>query len=324
MNNEFFIERKKCPICDSQSLKKIYEIPYSDERIKAYLNLYYKSQGFIEFDYLENVDYILEECQKCNFIFQKMIPKELLLNKLYREWIDPNKNFNFKHSKKSLEYYVHNAEEIVRIISHFNKYPSKLKIFDYGMGWGKWISMVKSFGCEAYGFDLDSARMEFAKINGVNVISYNAIPNYKFNFINTEQVFEHLVDPYETLCYLKTALQSKGIIKISVPNCENLKRELKHMHWDARINSGRSFKKVTPLEHINCFNYESLIMMADSAGLRLIEIPLYTNFLVGGRFNFKEFNIADSAKIAQEYFDNFKSILTRYRDNNTYLFFTHK
>ena len=52
--------------------------------------------------------------------------------------------------------------------------------------------------------------------------------NLRFDFINTEQVFEHISEPLETLKELKTLLKPGGIIKISVPTADDINRRLKN------------------------------------------------------------------------------------------------
>lgn len=142
------------------------------------------------------------------------------------------------------------------------------------MGWGKWCYMAKAFGCDSYGTELSKSKIEYAKKNGIKVITWDEIPKHRFDFINTEQVFEHIPNPLETLCYLKRAIKPNGLIKISVPNCKNIKKKLKINDWMAPKSSKNSLNPVSPLEHINCFNQSSIIKMANIAGFERIKLPL--------------------------------------------------
>jgi len=58
--------------------------------------------------------------------------------------------------------------------------------------------------------------------NGIKVIPWNDISLHKFDFINTEQVFEYIPEPLKTLDYLKNSLKDHGIIKISVPTSKKI------------------------------------------------------------------------------------------------------
>lgn len=62
-------------------------------------------------------------------------------------------------------------------------------------------------------------------------MSWEEIPQHQFDFINTEQVFEHIPKPLETLRYLKKALKTNGVLKISVPTANDIEQRLEIMDW---------------------------------------------------------------------------------------------
>ena len=183
------------------------------------------------------------------------------MKKLYEEWINPKETFEF-------------YQEILSIILYFKIHVSRISVLDFGMGWGKWCYMAKAFGCNVYGAELSEAKIEYGQKNGINVITWDEIPEYKFDFINTEQVFEHIQNPLDTLRYLRDSLKPGGLIKISVPNGKNIKKKLKIGDWMALKGSKKSLSAVSPLEHINCYTRTSVIKMAELAGLVRVRLPL--------------------------------------------------
>jgi len=200
------------------------------------------------------------------------------MERLYEHWIDPVKALHQNKAYDSLAHYSCYAQEIMQIISFFNAAPSSLKLFDFGMGWGKWALMAKAFGCESYGTELSEKRIEHARANGIRVIPSNEISDYRFDFINTEQVFEHIPEPLKTLRILKTALKNGGILKISVPTVNDIDRRLKIMDWKAVKGSINSLNPVAPLEHINCFRRSSLLKMASEAQMEEVCLPLANQY----------------------------------------------
>ena len=271
------ISREKCPACNSVGFHVIYENKYDESPIRDYLLGFYSSQGTVEFEYLKDASYILCECNECNLIFQKDIPNEILMERLYEHWIDPQAALE-SHTKNNLEYYAYYAQEIMQIIDFFNNQPSLLDFFDFGMGWGKWALMVKAFGCNSYGAELSVDRIKYAESNGIKSVKWEEIPEHKFDFINTEQVFEHISDPLQTLIHLKSSLKDNGIIKISVPETNDIKRCLKIMDWQSPKYSKNSLNAVAPLEHINTYRRSSLLKMAEKAGMEEVFIPLKTQY----------------------------------------------
>lgn len=278
MSNPWFERRKECPACASGRFRTIYQSQYDEPPVKDYLADFYSPQGMVEFEYLNGATYILCECDVCGLIFQRDILNETMMEKLYEHWIDPKKAFSQHQKQDDLGYYSYYAQEIMQIISYFRKEPSSLCFFDFGMGWGKWALMAKAFGCDSYGTELSLERVEYAKSNGIKVIIWEEIPQHRFDFINTEQVFEHLPEPLQTLRHLKTALKPDGILKVSVPSANNIQRRLKIMDWKAPKGSKNSLNPVAPLEHINCFRKASLVKMASEAEMEEVFIPVIVQY----------------------------------------------
>ena len=274
MKKIYFLRREECPACAADNFKPIYQMPYDQPPIKDYLIDFYSRQGIVEFEYLVGATYALCKCAVCGMIFQRYIPNDDLMKRLYDHWIDPSKAFRQHQQQADLGYYSYFIQEIMQIIAYFQKNPSALSFLDFGMGWGKWAQMVKAFGCDSVGIELSTERIENAKLNGIKVITLNEINEQRFDFINTEQVFEHIPEPLQTLRHLKTALKTDGILKISVPTANDINRRLNTMDWKAQKGTRNSLNHVAPLEHINYFTRSSLVMMASKAGMEEVFIPL--------------------------------------------------
>jgi len=277
MNNPRFERRNECPVCASGRFRTIYQSRYDESPVKDFLWDLYLPQGMVEFEYLNGATYTLCECGICGLIFQRDIPNDILMERLYEHWINPQKDFR-RHQKEGIGYYSYFAQEIMKIISYFKKVPSSLSFLDFGMGWGDWALMAKALGCNSYGTELSAERIKHARSNGIKVITWNEIPQHCFDFINIEQVLEHLPEPLNTLRYLKSALKTEGLIKVSVPTAINIKQRLKIMDWKALRGTRNSLIPVAPLEHINFFTRKSLLMMAAEAGMKEVVIPMRLHY----------------------------------------------
>lgn len=272
MGDTHFIQREACPACRSKDHQELYCASFCEPPISTYLEAFYSPQGAVEFDYLKEAAFILNECHDCGLIYQRLIPNDFLMRKLYEEWIDPEKVLNWKVRMRGIEYYARLAKEIEMVIRHFGVVPAELEFFDFGMGWGDWCRMARAYGCSASGTELSQFRIESAVRSGISIITWEEIPGRQFDFLNAEQVFEHIANPLETLSYLSQSLKPGGIIKISVPNGSNIKRRLTTLDWTAPKNHKNSLNPVAPLEHINCFSLRSLIRMAQITGLVTVKI----------------------------------------------------
>ena len=275
MSNPYFTMRDACPVCGASKTARLYSAAYTSPPLSDFLQSFYAPVGpGIEFEYLDGANYTLDECLDCGLVFQVGVPNDALMHILYERWIDPQTVFQRHEKSDDLQLHAYYAKEIMQIIGYFNRSPSELKVFDFAMGWGKWARLAGAFGCQAYGAELAESRRQFARSNGIRIVDWDEIPKHRFDFINTEQVFEHIPDPTETLRRLAKALNPGGLIKISVPNGSDIKRRLKVMDWTAPSGSRNSLNAVSPLEHINCFHRRALFTLAQAAGLEPVFLPL--------------------------------------------------
>lgn len=309
MKKQYFSFRDKCPTCTSGNIKELYKKQYLKPPISEYLKSYYTSTGGVEFDYLKDVNFTLCECKDCGLIFQKEVPNNYLMERLYGKWLN-QKNQN----TDDVNLYTDYALEISIIIAYLHKPPAELSFFDFGLGWGKWALMAKGFGCESYGAELSEEKIKHAKSNGIKVLTWEDIPNHSFDFINIEQVFEHIQNPLDTLIYLKNSLKPDGILKISVPTANDIKRRLAIMDWKAPKFTKNSLSPVAPLEHINCYRRNSLMKMAALAGMEEVVIPKRLQYIYTS-------NWCGTKRIAKNLFRPiYRNVLKR----QNYLFFRNK
>jgi 2-polyprenyl-3-methyl-5-hydroxy-6-metoxy-1,4-benzoquinol methylase len=266
-NKEKFYHRSHCPICSSEDKIILLSRDFTHPSIWEFLDNYY--HGKIKIDDLLGVNFEIFECKNCSFIWQANILNDAFMDKLYGEWIDSRESFlKKKHANKEL--FIRYANEVKKIVSFFKKKPFEIKVFDFGMGWGYWCQMAKAFGCDVMGLEASQERIDFARKNGIRIISnLEEMPKNTLDFINIEHVFEHITNPLEVLKELQELLNDGGIIKISVPNGWKIKRNIMKDNWHATKDA------LHPLEHINCFTNKTLIKLAHAVGLQLMWQPLF-------------------------------------------------
>ena len=270
MSSDCFELRDRCPACNSINFKQIHKSAYKQPPIINYLNEFYGPLEEVDLNCLNDATYSLCLCNDCDLIFQKEIPNDFLMDRFYGHWVDPHKAL-IKHKNNTLATYYNHSYELTHCISYFNQNPANLKFLDFGMGWGDWALMAKAFGCQSYGLELSLERIHHAESNGIEILDMKSITQHQFDFINAEQVFEHLANPYETLCELKKALKPNGIIKISVPKTRRINKNPEKVDWN---NYSVSLNSIAPMAHINTFRNSSLINMAERANMKELFLPI--------------------------------------------------
>jgi 2-polyprenyl-3-methyl-5-hydroxy-6-metoxy-1,4-benzoquinol methylase len=275
--SNIFLERNKCPVCHSCLFNEIYRISFSSEKLINYFIKFYPNLVISDIYSLANSDYTLCRCSSCKAIFQKEVLGPEFMKKLYEVWIDSKTELDRK-SSLSVSYYLGHFRELLLILTLFSKNSGSLRFLDFGMGWGAWATVAKALGVDSHGVEISAERMNYARRGGVKVINWDDIPHLEFDFINSEQVFEHIPDPLSTLRHLKSGLRPGGILKISVPYSPVIDQSLKLMDWGLDKGSLFSLNPVAPLEHVNYFRRSSILKMGNECGMHEIRIPLIRQY----------------------------------------------
>ncbi len=272
----WFIERTYCPVCHDTNVTAIFSASLCDERIQVYLRQHYAPVDITHYAELCEAPYQLDQCKRCQTVFQHYILNDALMTVLYEEWIRPEVSLDKELRNMNLAKFRRIAQEIMTIATVINQPVHDIKVLDYGMGWGYWCRQASLMGLQAYGSELSPSRLKYAHKHNIQVLPLDNPKQIRFDFINTEQVFEHLPQPLETLKELRDMLKGNGIVKISVPNGKFVHQILEQIDWGLPANDPHSIKVVAPLEHINCYQQVSLPIMARQAGLEPIQFPLTT------------------------------------------------
>jgi SAM-dependent methyltransferase len=121
--------------------------------------------------------------------------------------------------------------------------------------------------------ELSRPRIDYARSHGVLVLEPADLADGAFDFINAEQVLEHVPEPLETLRILRRALKPGGLVRIGIPNGLGIGNRLRRGEWSAPASSRVSLNPIAPLEHINCFTTDVLRQTMERAGLMIVSGP---------------------------------------------------
>ena len=262
------IKRNTCPACLQSNFKIIFSLFYGDEKLSNFLKSYYGDK--IELKKIKNNKYTLLECINCSLIFQEEVPSNNFSNILYEDLIDAKISFNKKKNyetryKKKLSY------EIKLIDSIFKKEPKFIDILEFGAGWGYWSKYIQEKGFNISAFEISENRINFMKRNNIKVI--NKLDNLKdkFDLIYSEETFEHISNPRETLLAMSKLLKDNGFILLRFPSNFLFKSKL-NTNYEPKVDCAH------PLEHINLFKMKSFEFMIKDTDLEIITFKSKINF----------------------------------------------
>jgi len=266
------VERENCPACASRQSHSLLRIPYADESVQGFLRRHYQRPP--DTRPLHGWDYELVRCGNCKLAYQRCVPGPALLHAIYDGWTTPTAlEVERERDEQTLENSSLLAEEVHFLVSHFRRRPKEIQVLDFGMGWGQWLLMARAFGCQVAGVELSLERQRYARSVGIEVLDWDEIPKRRFDFINAEQVFEHLVEPGEVLRHLAGALAGDGLLRISVPNSRSALKTVQRKKSFAALTPDE-IMPIHPLEHLNSFEPATLENFGRLAGLEPIRPSL--------------------------------------------------
>jgi SAM-dependent methyltransferase len=265
--NAHFVTRPACPGCDSRAVQLVFSRAYDEPRLRTALCRFYADVGELDYDALLGAGYVVQKCTACGLHFQRDVPDDFLLARLYEEWISPERAYARFHSHVSPAREREIAREVSLSLSLTRAAGDPPRVLDYGCGWGEWLRAAKTLGAETWGTELSPSRRAACERFGIRVVSQDALPERAFDVINADQVFEHLPSPAATLSLLERKLRRGGVLRIAVPNGCRIEGKLRMFEREIQLPRLGGLNPIAPLEHLNCFTTRSLGLMAANSGL---------------------------------------------------------
>lgn len=257
--------RNACPSCLHPQSRDLHREAMDGPLLRGYLESHY--MGRARLDAVRGAEYRLVRCLGCGLAYQRVVPDDAFLAEIYDAWIPASERERLLQ-RSTLDTFRYLSEQVDHLIQRSGCLPWRLEVLDFGLGWSEWARMAAAYGCHVYGTELSQLRRDHARRIGLEVLEADDLGVDRFDYINTEQVFEHLTDPRQVLLDLAAALKPGGRLKISVPNCRAALARLAKTGELGRLTR-EQLKDIAPLEHINCFEHTTLRRLAEQAGLRL-------------------------------------------------------
>jgi SAM-dependent methyltransferase len=260
-----WIERTACPVCGQPKREVLVEKAFTAPPLSVFLERYYN--GRVPLADFDSTRYQLCHCATCSSLYQGYILDSEGLTALYEEWIAPEQSL-YKRHHAALGQPIGYARQAMQIIKAVQRPAHEIRVLDFGMGWGTWLLMIRAFGMQAIGLELSAERQAYARSVGLQVLSPDELGPGQVDFINAEQVFEHLAAPAQAIQQCYEWLTPGGWLRIAVPNSAASLRRVRAGAWQA------SDVPTQPLEHLNSFTPASLRHLAHQVHLEVIPAPL--------------------------------------------------
>ena len=260
MENKNFIYRRNCPICLLDNLEIKFCKSLDDPRI--HLEEIFKEN--ISPNDTMGAGFNVVLCPRCDFFFVTDVPTDEFYEKLTSFRSKIGAPLLRRQMSQGIHYFANYGLEAEKISVLLNLKPYDINVLEFGSGNGHWLLMAKAYGYNVCGIEIREDRIDFSKKNGLLIFhSIEELGGQKFDFVRSDLVFEHLVDPLFHLHALVKCLKPNGIIQIGVPEGDKIRKVLPTLNEKPN-------KLITPFGHINCFTHKSLVALAKKAGLTLV------------------------------------------------------
>jgi len=270
---------------DTFSEKEIRPTEFSEEQQKVLLEdismLHSRKNEFIqiscpacdskenEFQFSKNdFNYVL--CSTCQTTFMNPRPSNNVLkwfyknSKNYKFWNDVIYPSTEKGRIKNI--ILPRVNETLELCKKYHVITDS--ILEIGAGFGSYCNELQSKGIfnRIVAVEPTPNLASTCRKKGIEVIQLpieeiELSPNTKFNVIVNFEVIEHLFSPKEFLFQINPMLKEKGLLIFSCPNGKGFD-----------VNLLKTKSKTIDHEHLNYFNPQSISILLNSCGFKLLQV----------------------------------------------------
>jgi SAM-dependent methyltransferase len=261
------IRRLACPISGAPA-EVIFSRPYSLPEMRDY------TERCALTSQLADKPFEIRHSDASGLYFQTWVMEDSELAGLYSPPVD-EQFFMEQIGSQKLHWFAHMTEEILVMRQMVSTHVPV--VLDFGCNWGKWASMALAHGCDVYGVEVNRDAAAFCVGRGIRMISQSELGVARFDFINVDQVMEHLTDPLVVARALASALKPGGFMKFATPENPGLPRVLRAAQASGSnaLLDPKTIDSLSPLAHVNLFNYTSLRLLGERASLRGVRLPFF-------------------------------------------------
>jgi len=243
------LRRSGCPACGEAATSVLRSLPYGRNPVVLPPEL-----PAFALD-----QFLIRECPACGLLFQEEVLDPAETAAFYRAKLRQSLT---RLGSRRLPDHAHLVEDVLLARKLIGREDPL--VLDFGAGDCAWGGTAHALGCRVVCHDLHDAIAECAANYGLKAVAIAEIAPDSLDYINADQVFEHLAQPLEQLRELVPKLRRGGLIKISTPGDRRMKSRLQSAGVDtmtpAEFNA--QFSALAPLMHLQLFSAQALQVMA--------------------------------------------------------------
>lgn len=272
MDTAEFVERAHCISCRSAKLKELSTGLFSDKPLHDFIAN--DPWGESPIPYLKGKRWSYVQCEDCGQAFHRYVLSPEWNERRFSQWMTQEAIEQFEKLRTTptslFQKGTSRTSHVIRIekLTRDLRRNERVRILDFGCGYGEFVTMCSLYGFESYGIDRSSARRDngrytsvFAELDG---LKNSAAGAREFHAITLFEVLEHLDNPQAVLESLSELMVVGGILILETPDCSGV----------TNITTRDDYYKIHPLDHINGFTPQTLRSFAERLGFAQIRPPV--------------------------------------------------
>lgn len=262
-----FVERRACISCGSPRLRELASGRFDEGAVAHFIDQ--DPWGEHPAPFLRGQPWSYVACQECELAFHRYILAPEWNERRFSRWMSQEAIEAFEAAFKTAandfaiaaDYTAHvlRLERLTREL----RGAQRVRVLDFGCGYGGFLAMCALYGFEAYGVDRAAAKLENNKHAKVFAEIDDVVPMAPFHALTLFEVLEHLDDPHPLLLRLRDLLVPGGILVLETPDCSGVQD----------IRTLEDYRKIHPLEHINGYTPETMKRFAARLGFEPVPRP---------------------------------------------------
>jgi len=207
-------------------------------------------------------------CVECNTLYCSPRPDEDLLKIFYNKWDSPSMWTEVllkSDTERNIFQYQPRVNELISLMKNNDTESGGIAV-DIGAGAGTFALCLKNtkYFSDVIALDLSEECVKICKKIGLHAEekTINQISNDFCDLICVNDLVEHLFDPYSFFINCHKVLRKNGYVFITTPNGQG---------FDFKIMKEKTIN-ISPPEHIQYFNPQSMELILNRAGFKIISL----------------------------------------------------
>jgi SAM-dependent methyltransferase len=211
--------------------------------------------------YLAGQAWHFVKCNDCGQMFHRFVLDAEWNERRFTQWMTQDAIAAFEKAALTPDSrFSKAAQDAAHVLRIRSLVGPRVKLLDFGCGYGDFIAMCNLYGFQAVGVDRAEARRGNASIPIFPDLSALTGP---FDVVTLFEVLEHLDDPRGLLERVAQLMTTDAVLILETPDCTGV----------TDIQTIDDYRKIHPLDHINAFTPETLRNIAERAGFKGVSKP---------------------------------------------------